>query len=51
MGCMRGLKARVGAKCVRMSGENQGKGFDDSERAEEDVGNRLHDSGRDDVVQ
>jgi hypothetical protein len=50
MGCMRGLKARVGAKCVRMSGINQGKGFDEEERAEEGAGDTAHDRGRDDDV-
>lgn len=50
MGCMRGLKARVGAKCVRMSGINQGKGFDEEERAEEGAGDMAHDRGRDDDV-
>ena len=46
MGCMRGVKSRVGAKCARKCGVNQGKGV------EGDGGETPHDrGGRDDVLQ
>jgi len=49
MGCMCGVKSRVGAKCARKCGVNREKGFDEEERAE-DTGDTLHDSGRDGVL-
>lgn len=48
---MRGVKSRVGAKCARKSGINQGKGFDESEQVERDGEETPHDRGRDDVLE